>query len=431
MASPNLSAAQKGALDRILADAVASKITPALFLGVTTVDGPIYMHQAGTKLVDDPQSAAINEDTVFWLCSQTKLITTVHCCPATGRARQDRARHAGRKRPPELANPVVVGTDEDGHPQTRPATAKITLGHLLNHSSGLSYYNDPALTDANGVAVPYSHNYKDEDVSTFFKILKGSHPGVPLNFEPGTNFAYGFSTDCVGFIVERLSGKSLEQYFKDYIFTPLGITSASFYLTPALKERLLPLSIAKNGLLESWKGSPLMPQDPADVRVHCGGVGIYMSQKDYLNLLRHLLQIKGSIPLSYLESVGRIDTEIYVAGSATAPILSPASVDSMFTPTLPQTSSTNLTNTLNFIDPHLGLPEGSAQFGRGLCVNMVDIPGRRRAGSGAWGGWANTSYFVDPTTGIAVVFGSQVIPTGDTTHKRLLGVLEREIYAAL
>ncbi|KAJ7015849.1 hypothetical protein C8F04DRAFT_1284554 [Mycena alexandri] len=44
---------------------------------VTTVDGPIYMHQAGTKLVDDPQSAAINEDTVFWLCSQTKLITTI------------------------------------------------------------------------------------------------------------------------------------------------------------------------------------------------------------------------------------------------------------------------------------------------------------------------------------------------------------------
>ncbi|KAJ7775209.1 beta-lactamase [Mycena metata] len=410
MASPSLSAAQKDALDRILADAVASKITPALFLGVTTVDGPIYMHQVGTQLVDDPQSAPIDEDTMFWLCSQTKLITTIAALQLVdqGKITLDTPVESIL---PELGDAVVVGTDADGRTQTTPAKTKITLGHLLNHSSGLSYYNDPGLTDANGVGVPYSHHYKDGDVGTFFKILKGSHPGVPLYFEPGTNFAYGFSTDCAGFIVERLSGKSLEQYFKDHIFTPLGITSASFYLTPASKERLLHLSIGKDGPLESWKGAPLVPRDPEDVRVHCGGVGIYMSQKDYLTILRHLLQIK--------------------AGIATAPILSAASVDSMFSATLSPTSITNLSLTLNAIDPHLELPPGSGQFGRGLFVNMVDIPGRRKAGSGAWGGWANTSYFLDPTTGIAVVFGSQVIPTGDTTHKRLLGVLEREIYAGL
>jgi hypothetical protein len=58
-------------------DAVASKTTGAVFFGVTTADGPIYLHTAGTKLPDDPKSGVIDEDTVFWLCSQTKLITTV------------------------------------------------------------------------------------------------------------------------------------------------------------------------------------------------------------------------------------------------------------------------------------------------------------------------------------------------------------------
>jgi CubicO group peptidase (beta-lactamase class C family) len=48
-----------------------------MFLGVTTVDGPIYVQTAGTTLVDEPKSPPIDEDTVFALFSQTKLITTV------------------------------------------------------------------------------------------------------------------------------------------------------------------------------------------------------------------------------------------------------------------------------------------------------------------------------------------------------------------
>jgi hypothetical protein len=61
-------------------DAVARKSAPAMFLGVTTVDGPIYVQTAGTTLVDDPSSPPIDENTVFALFSQTKLITTV--CPS-------------------------------------------------------------------------------------------------------------------------------------------------------------------------------------------------------------------------------------------------------------------------------------------------------------------------------------------------------------
>ncbi|KAJ7168538.1 beta-lactamase/transpeptidase-like protein [Mycena filopes] len=370
------------------------------------------MHQEGTKLVDDPTSEAIDEDTVFWLCSQTKMITSIAALQLIDRGMITLDTPV-EKILLELANPVIVTEhDEEGRPSAVvPAKGKITFGQLLNHSSGLDYGVD-GTTPASGMPVAYAHSYKGEDVSAFFKILKGSLPGIPLRFEPGTNYAYGFSTDCAGFIVERLSGKSLEQYFQDHIFAPLGITSASFYLTPNLKERLLPLSYRLNtGVIERWKRPSVVEVDPVHVRVHMGGVGVYASQKDYLAILRHLLQIQ--------------------AGIATTPILSRASVDSMFASTLPASGAATLSVMARLADPYLGLPGRCSQFGRGLCVNTVDVPGKRRAGSGAWGGWANTSFFVDPATGVAAVFATQLVPAGDDAHKRLFDVLEREMYSGL
>ncbi|KAJ7168539.1 beta-lactamase [Mycena filopes] len=411
MSSPSFSASQKELLDRILDEAVSSKSTPALFLGVTTAESPIYIHTAGNKLVDDPSSAAIDEHTVYWLCSQTKLITTIAALQLVeqGKIALDTPVEGVL---PELANPVVVTEhDEAGRPRaTVPAKEKITLQQLLNHTSGLDYFVH-GTTPASGVlkAMPEacSHTYMEgEGVATFFEIIKGSLPGMPLRFEPGSDFAYGYSTDCVGFIVERVSGKSLEQYFQDHIFKPLGIRSMSFYLTSELRERLLPLSYRnKNGVLESWKGAPPSNQDPSNVRVHMGGAGLYGSQKDYLALLRHLLQIK----------VGTA-----IPGT---PMLSRASVESMFAPSLPPAGAASFGS--------LSDPEGKAQFGLGLAVNTVDMSERRKSGSGTWGGWANTSFFIDPNTGIAVVFGTQVAPTGDERVTKLFDRLERAIYAGL
>ncbi|KAF7374585.1 hypothetical protein MSAN_00343100 [Mycena sanguinolenta] len=405
--STKFSAAQADALNKIIADAISSKTTGAVFFGVTTAHGPIYMHAAGTKLPDDPESGAIDEDTVFWLCSQTKLITTIAALQLVdqGKITLDTLVETVL---PELAAPVVVTGDADKPITATSAQNKITFGQLLNHSSGLDYalYRSSVPYQLSKV---YAHSYKDEDVSAFFKILRGSLSSVPLSFEPGTSFAYGFGTDCAGFVVERLSGKSLEQYFQDHIFSPLGITSASFYLSPPLKDRLLPLAQRnESGVVERWNRPSVFDQNPAHVRVHMGGVGRYSSQKDYLTVLRHLLQIK--------------------AGPALNPILSRASVDNMFSPTLTPAGATAFSG---MVDPHLGLPTGAGQYSRGLFVNTADVPGKRRSGSGAWGGWASTDYFVDPTTGIAAVFGMQVAPTSDNTHRRLLDVLEREVYTAL
>ncbi|KAJ7907699.1 hypothetical protein B0H13DRAFT_2018136, partial [Mycena leptocephala] len=69
----------------------------------------------------------------------------------------------------------------------------------------------------------------------------------------------------------------------------------------------------------------------------------------------------------------------------------------MFTPSLPPAGATTLF--LQRADPHLGLPSGAAQHGHGLFVNTANVPVKRRSGSGAWGGWASTSFFVGSNDG--------------------------------
>jgi len=351
------------------------------------------VHQAGSN---DP----VDENTIFWICSQTKLVTSIAAMQLIEQGKIQLSTLVGGILP-ELANPVIVtARDADGKPMaSTPAKNPITFGQLLNHTSGIEYNQSG----------PSYGSYPYENSSAWFNRIKGSLPGQPLKFEPGSDFAYGFSTDCVGFIVERISGKSLDQYFKDHISSPLGIRSASFYLTADLKERLLPLSVRDSqDKLVKWNNQvEIINQDPEKTNVHFGGVGLYMSLKDYLTILRHLLQIK--------------------AGKATNPILGSASVAALFEPTLEVPAANSLAKMLQ-------MPEGSAQFSTGLMLTTADSPGRRRKGTGSWGGWASTSYFVDPDTGIAAVFGTQLVPSSadfDMTYETLWVEVEQAIYAGL
>lgn len=111
--------------------------------------------------------------------------------------------------------------------------------------------------------------------------------------------------------------------------------------------------------------------------MHLGGVGLYASQKDYLTVLRHLLQIKGVFCSHNLSLPAQCE---FAAGCAVNPILSRASVDSMFTLSLSPTGATTL---FQSADPDIGLPEGAAQYGHGLFVNTSDVPGKRKSGCGA------------------------------------------------
>ncbi|KAJ7737902.1 beta-lactamase/transpeptidase-like protein, partial [Mycena maculata] len=195
---------------------------------------------------------------------------------------------------PELANPVVVtARDEAGKPRsTTPAKVEIAFGQLLNHSSGLDYSLDG--TTPNGMLNAYPHSLQRPGCLGVLQDLsvetQGSLAGVPLKFEPGTDFgADAYDLTCSRFIIERLSGKSLEKYLI-YFLRLLGIKHTSFYLTPPLKERLLPLSYRnESGTIQRWNRPLVVDHNPASVNVHFVGSGLFSSQKDYLAILRHWL----------------------------------------------------------------------------------------------------------------------------------------------
>jgi len=204
--------------------------------------------------------------------------------------------------------------------------------------------------------------------------------------------------------VEKVSEQTLEQFCKDHIFDPLGMKS-SFFLTPDLKERAVNLAFRDgNGTLHPWANQlDIIEQDPTKVRFFPGGVGLYSSMRDYLKLLRHLMQI----------NAGR---EVPNA------ILTAETVHDIFKPVLPEKGIKSLSEMI--------MSENTS-WSTALAVCTTDLVGRRRKGSAWWGGWAGTAFVMDPTSGIAAVFGAQVAPTRDVELYKVGIKLESTLYQGL
>ncbi|CAK5264668.1 unnamed protein product [Mycena citricolor] len=378
------------ALDSILSNAAAGGTLPPVFTTITNVEGTLYSRFGG----DVPQSK-LDEETIFWICSQTKLITSIAAFQLieAGKIALDTPVESIL---PELSAPIIITTvDANGRPDaktSRPATTKITVEHLLTHTSGLDYSLD-GLTEP-GVFPPraYADVYASDDTSEFFNKLKRAFYRLSLS---GLSLARNLELILTS---------------KEHIFTPLGITTASFHLTPETKARLLPLHQRNSeGAIVPWPGAHPMSQDPAETKLFFGGIGLYASQKDYLAVLRHLLQIHND--------------------KAEKPLISRKSLSLLTSPAMSATALPQMLGLPALISPYIGIPEGSAIFGRGVVVMTEDVPGHRKKGSAAWGGWANTSYWFDLETGVAAVVGTQLLPGFDETFYRLFAAIEAAVYA--
>ncbi|GLB39797.1 putative beta-lactamase transpeptidase-like protein [Lyophyllum shimeji] len=400
----NLTTQLKDRLQSIISEAVESKRTPGLVFGVATLDGEQFFAHAGDRVFGEPSAGPIGEDSVMWICSQTKMLASIATFQLVeaGKLRLD---DVAAKYLPELANPVVLDKDPQlKQPSFRQPQTEITVRHLLNHSSGLDYGHKDRICEYHLPTVYTTAHEKLDPVRRFYELRRGLYPTQLLKFEPGTSFAYSYGPDSLGFIIERITGQSLEEYYKEHIFSPLGITSASFYLTPNLKQKSVPLVFRESdGKIVPWASQvPIIVQDPEQVHLHMSGVGLYCSMKDYLTILQHLLQIR--------------------AGTAVNPILSKASLDTFFQPTLTPLGVEELNDWSG---------KRGHQYSTALALWTVDEPGRRRKGSAGWYGWANTEYFIDPETGVALVFGSQIVPRQDPEVMKVFEQLEEAFYRGL
>lgn len=222
-------------LNRI-GDAVQRSIDEKRIAGAVTMvvrRGHIAWFKA-QGMADREVGKPMQTDAIFRICSMTKPLTTlaVMMLYEEGRFMLD---DPVSKYIPELRNPKVLVKPKLGRPYTIPASREITIRDLLMHTSGMTYPWNPdlgPLYKAGGVADGLSQY--DGTIADNVKRLAAQ----PLLFNPGERFEYGLGIDVLGYLVEVVSGKPLDEFFRTRIFEPLGMRDTYFYLPDAKVFRL-------------------------------------------------------------------------------------------------------------------------------------------------------------------------------------------------
>lgn len=164
--------------------------------------------------------------------------------------------------------------------RTIPAEREITIRHLLTHTAGLaSGTGGPTMELSKGLAkFRNPENTMAEYVTALAKL--------PLNFQPGTAWEYGPATDVLGRLVEVISGQSLDQFFRERIFTPLSMNDTHFYLPDAQLPRLTTAYAKKDGQLAKLAAPGVATRGG---KFHAGGGGLAGTAEDYLRFCQMLL----------------------------------------------------------------------------------------------------------------------------------------------
>ena len=182
---------------------------------------------------DMESDSAMTADTIFRIRSMTKPIVTAAAMMLYEEG------HFLLSDPiskwmPEYTEVQVLAPDRQqpsGTHSTRPASGPITVRHILTHTSGLA-------SDVSGVTSQEFQKIRPQSVAgdtlAAFAVRLSK---LPLSFEPGTEWQYGFSTDLVGRLIEIVSGQTLEQFLTERVFRPLKMNDTHFYLPSSKLSR--------------------------------------------------------------------------------------------------------------------------------------------------------------------------------------------------
>jgi methyl acetate hydrolase len=382
-------------IDRAMLSAIDAGSVAGIAVVGATRDGLVYEGTFGKANV--ATGAAMTPDTVFWLLSMTKPFTATACMQLIEQGRL-RLEDEASKYLPELANPQVLeGFDAEGKPRLRTARRAITVRHLLTHTSGYTYsvWSAPLTRYEKVTGMP--------DIAT----CRNGAFAAPLEFDPGERWHYGISMDWVGKLVEAVTDQSLEVYFRENIFAPLGMKDSGFLIGSAQKRRVASFHFrrADGGL----KPAPFeMPQRP---EFFMGGGGAFSTPRDYITFLQMLLR-GGSLH--------------------GARVLNPETVVMMMQNQIGELNVREMTTAQpTFSRSFDQFPGQPHKWGYSFDINMQPGPNGRAAGSISWGGLLNCYFWLDPRRAVTGALFTQILPFYDDRVVALYGDFERELYAGL
>lgn len=358
-------------------------------------------------LMDRERAKPMRDDTIFRIASMTKPITSVALMMLYERGHFQLNDPVHRFIPEWRDHRVWVSGEGESMVTERP-NRPMSMRDVLCHTGGLQYgamlEGLGAPVDAHPVAKEYAKQaIKRVDMETRASLLS-KLARVPLRYQPGERWMYSLSTDICGALVEIISGKRLDQFFEDEIFAPLKMKDTSFVLPREKLDRL-----AANYRRASDKSLKLLGENEKSdfltaPSMFSGGGGLLSTTSDYMRFC------------DMLRRGGELDG---------ARILGPRTIALMHRNHLKD----NKDLTQMAIGGFSETANEGVGFGLGFaCVLDAVTSGSIVGGDWYWGGAFSTIFWVDEKEDLAVVFMTQLMPSGTFNFR---GQLKTLVYAAI
>ena len=290
-------------IDSMINNEIESNNIPGAVILIGDEKGINYQKSYGIK--NPETNEEYNNDDIFRIASMTKAITSFGVVKLWEKGLID-FDDPIKKYIPEFEYVEILDSfdESDSSYTTMKRTKDITIRQLLTHTSGIGY----DFIDGNPAIKAIYHKKKkdfmdygvlcfcDQDVTIGKSIRKLSN--VPLHHEPGEKYTYGIGLDVLGYMIEIVSKKTLDVFFKEEIFDPLEMNDTYFYIPESKFERLVPVQTFNSGLSyntniaynDSWvifedkRFNVNYPVEGERV-FFAGGCGLSSTVKDYYNFL--------------------------------------------------------------------------------------------------------------------------------------------------
>ncbi len=386
-AEVGLSAERLTRIDRVVEDAIDRKQIAGAVALISRRGKVAYFNRFG--MLDIEAGKLMRRDAIFRIASMTKAITSVGVMMLAEEGRfllnDPVSKYLPEFKDMKVLVPAAEGEGADLPYELVPAKGEITIRHLLTHTSGITYgfMGHKYFTDL----------YREAGVSdgltpnqwTIGEMVQ-KLAKLPLMHNPGEKWSYSLSTDVLGRLIEVASGMPFDQFLRDRLFRPLGMSDTYFFLPPHKVSRLasvyapdeaggitkLPEETVESGPVIYSSTYPY--QGPRTY--FSGGAGLSSTTSDYWRFLQMLLN-EG-------EFLGQR-------------ILSRKTVEMM---------------TVNHLGHLRSFSEGNG-FGLGFAVHPGPGESGRYGSTGdfSWGGFFSTSFWVDPKEELIAIFMMQIYPS--------------------
>ncbi|HUM91821.1 MAG TPA: serine hydrolase domain-containing protein [Candidatus Competibacter sp.] len=351
---------------------------------------------------DREAGTPVERDTLFRIYSMTKPITAVAAMMLYEEGAFELKDPVSRFIP-AFADVRVYRNGSALKPVTEPLREPVRIWHLLTHTAGLTYgFHHAHPVDALYRASRFEWGPPEGmDLAT----CCDAWAGLPLLFQPGSEWNYSVATDVLGRVIEIVSGLSLDRFFAERIFEPLGMHDTRFWVSAENVERLAAFYSPQPGTLRAVRNDAMDRVGRQRPAACLGGDGLVSTAADYHRFTQMLRQ---SGELNGVRLLGnrtlRYMTQNHLPGGT--------DLESFGRPLFAETTFDGIGFGLGF----------------SVVVNPVANKVLSSPGEFGWGGAASTAFWVDPVEDITALLFTQLFPS--STHP-LRPQLRQLVYQAL